>query len=202
MGMQGGAPRQLFGANTPGANAGLGGNAPVQNPFGGMGSMLPAIFQSMQQGNPNAMFGSALGGMMGGGGGPSNHMMPSGPSNHMMPSAPPGGGFRPTPPPAFGQRSFNPGPNVPYIPPPAPIQRAPNGVPMQPGNPGQAPSRPTPITTAPRPPAGGQPSRPNVPVNAERVQQINALQQQLANPDQSSPFALLMARRRLAELGG
>lgn len=198
--------------------------------MGMFGQMAPAIFQGMQQGSMNPVFAAAIGRALSGGfsGGP--QQMNSGAGQPVrnagmstQPAALPGGmpgqgmsGGMGLPgesrnmsgaPMQFGPAQPNPlmnrggggfaSPGVPFIG-RQPVNIPPgmqNPQPLFPGNPGSGAPQPRPAVPgqpAPRNPAGG----------GQTSGRIAALQQMIQNPDQSSPIALLRARRELAQLTG
>ena len=199
--------------------------------MGMFGQMAPAILQGMQQGNMNPVFSAAISRALSGGFASGPQQMNSGAGqpirNTMMPTtqpaALPGGmpgqgmsGGMGLPgesrnmsgaPMQFGPAQPNPlmnrggggfaSPGVPFIG-RQPVNIPPgmqNPQPLFPTNPGSGAPQPTPAVPgqpAPRNPAGG----------GQTSGRIAALQQMIQNPDQSSPIALLRARRELAQLTG
>ena len=199
--------------------------------MGMFGQMAPAILQGMQQGSMNPVFAAAIGRALSGGfsGGP--QQMNSGAGQPVrnagmstQPAALPGGmpgqgmsGGMGLPgesrnmsgaPMQFGPAQPNPlmnrggggfaSPGVPFIG-RQPVNIPPgmqNPQPLFPGNPGSG-------APQPRPAVPGQPAPGNPAVGGmQNSGRIAALQQIIGNPDQSSPIALLRARRELAQLTG
>ena len=200
--------------------------------MGMFGQMAPAILQGMQQGNMNPVFAAAIGRALSGGfsGGPQQMNSGAGQpaQNAVMRPQPapfaggpgttsgiglpgesrimggPGGGA----PMQFGPAQPNPlmnrggggfaSPGVPFIG-RQPVNIPPgmqNPQPLFPGNPGSG-------APQPRPAVPGQPAPGNPAVGGmQNSGRIAALQQIIGNPDQSSPIALLRARRELAQLTG
>jgi hypothetical protein len=185
MGGMGGGPKDMSRPppSGPYATAGDPGQR-MSPPMGGM----PPQYGAWGGGPPMG----GMGGMMSGG-----DPRPGGGMVNTQPFF--GGGGNP-----INTTPFNGGPGVPYIPPPTPIQRNPNGSVGGPGGPpGIQPVRPTPPQMSAGDPAPRGPmNRPGGPVNATGVQEIQHLQQLIQNPDQSSPFAVYLAKRKLREMTG
>ena len=199
--------------------------------MGMFGQMAPAIFQGMQQGNMNPVFAAAIGRALSGGfsGGPQQMNSGSGQpirnaGMSTQPAALPGGmpgqgmsgeiGLlgesrnmsgapmqfvlaEPNPLMNRGGGGFA-SPGVPFIG-RQPVNIPPgmqNPQPLFPTNPGSGAPQPRPAV--PGQPAPGNPAAGGM----QNMGRIAALQQMIQNPDQSSPIALLRARRELAQLTG
>lgn len=212
-------------AGLPGANQS---QPSVGGGMGMFGQMAPAILQGMQQGNMNPVFSAAISRALSGGfsGGPqqmnSGAGQPVGNAVMRPQPAPFAGGPGTTSgiglpgesrnmsgaPMQFGPAQPNPlmnrggggfaSPGVPFIG-RQPVNIPPgmqNPQPLFPTNPGSGDPQP-------RPAVPGQPAPGNPAVGGmQNSGRIAALQQIIGNPDQSSPIALLRARRELAQLTG